>query len=113
MSSYEYHKVGHRTIRVHSVQQKEDGEEKMIMENKHKVQKLTRNEINIVFGYLYDLSRFNDYTTGYLSSDYVYDVIDRDSQVAIYYEGTSKWKLPISVGRLQKDSLTVSLDKPL
>ena len=113
MSSYEYHKVGHRAIRVPSVQKGEFGEEKMIAENNPKVQKFTRKEINIVFGCLYDLSSLNEYTTGYLSSDYVYDVIDSDSQVAIYYEGTSNWKLPISVGRLQKDILTVSLDKTL
>lgn len=102
MSSYEYHKVGHRTTRVPSVQQKEGGEEKMIMENNLKIQKLTRKEINIVFGYLYNLNRFNEYTQGYIESDYVYDVVDKDTQLRIYYENTSDYKLPISVVRLLK-----------
>lgn len=65
-----------------------------------KIQKLTRKEINIIFGYLYDLARFNEYTTGYIDSDYVYDVIDKEIQVQIYYENTFGWKLPISVARL-------------
>lgn len=102
MSSYEYHKVGRRTTRVPSVQQKEGGEEKIIMENNLKIQKLTRKEINIVFGYLYNLNRFNEYTQGYIESDYVYDVVDKDTQLRIYYENTSDYKLPISVVRLLK-----------
>lgn len=67
------------------------------MIDKVKVHKLTRKEINIIYGYLYDCQRFNNYTEAYLNSEYVYDVIDRDSQIQIYYEHTFPWKLPISV----------------
>lgn len=57
---------------------------------------LTRKEIEIIYGYLYNVKPFSKYVTGYRQSTDQYDVREDVDSIKIYYAGTSDYKVPVS-----------------
>lgn len=58
--------------------------------------RLTRKEIEIIYGYIYNVEPFSKYVTGYRSSTEEYDVREDVDSICIYYTGTSGYKIPVS-----------------
>lgn len=57
---------------------------------------LTRKEIEIIYGYLYNVESFSKYVTGYRRSTQEYDVREDTDSIRIYYTGTSDYNIPVS-----------------
>ncbi len=57
---------------------------------------LTRKEIEIIYGYLYNLKSFSKYVSGYRCSTQEYDVREDVDSIRIYYTGTSGYNIPVS-----------------
>lgn len=58
--------------------------------------RLTKREIEIIYGYLYNVKPFSKYVTGYRRSTEEYDVREDVDSIRIYYTGTSGYKVPVS-----------------
>lgn len=58
--------------------------------------RLTRKEIEIIYGYLYNVAPFSKYVIGYRRSTEEYDVHEDVDSIRIYYTGTSGYKIPVS-----------------
>lgn len=57
---------------------------------------LTKREIEIIYGYLYNVKPFSKYVTGYRHSTQEYDVREDTDSIRIYYTGTSDYNIPVS-----------------
>lgn len=57
---------------------------------------LTRKEIEIIYGYLYNIKPFKEYVSGYHQEGQEYDIREDADSIFIYYAGTSGYKVPVS-----------------
>jgi hypothetical protein len=57
---------------------------------------LSLKEVQIIFGYLYNVTSFTKYVSGYRKSYQEYDVREDVDSIRIYYAGTSDYNIPVS-----------------
>lgn len=57
---------------------------------------LTLKEIQIIFGLLYDLTAFTKYVSGYRKGGQLYDVLEEDDTISVYYSESHWLSLPVT-----------------
>lgn len=58
--------------------------------------RLTKREIEIIYGYLYNVKPFSKYVSGCRRSTEEYNVREDVDSIRIYYTGTSGYNIPVS-----------------
>lgn len=63
---------------------------------------VTVKEIQIIYGYLYNINNFTNYVSGYRRSDEQYDVYEGPDSIKIYYEGSHWLQMPVVQCKLKE-----------